>query len=293
MHEFVTDAKRFRVKPGSDVNLSDWHTRDPELSIGKKQANELLANHVEELRSLQERLYAERTQSLLLIFQGMDAAGKDSAIRNILTGVNPAGIRVHNYDKPSPTEYRQSFLQRHWRDLPDSGYVGVFNRSHYEEVVVVRVFPHLLDLRDGHVTPIHEGFWEGRLQDIRWFEEHLRERNRTRVLKFFLHVSREEQFERIKRRLDDPAKHWKFDSRDLDNRSHWDKYQFAYARAIEATSTANAPWFIVPADRKPVARLIAMELIVKTLAEMNPQFPAPQVDLVQFKKAIHMHDGIT
>lgn len=272
-----------RVKQGETVDLSKCPTDDPVFLLSKKQADERLGEVVDELRILQERLYADRSQSLLLIFQGMDAAGKDSAIRHILTGINPAGVRVHNYDKPSRDEYRQSFLQRHWLDAPVSGHIGVFNRSHYEEVVVVRVFPSLLKLRETHVEPGDEGLWAGRFEDIRAFEEHLFKRNRTHILKFFLHVSKQRQLQRFRERLEDPTKHWKFDERDIENREQWDAFQVAYAQAIEATSVDYAPWFIIPSDRKFAARLMIAKIILGKLRQMDPQFPHPKVDLQVFK----------
>ena len=235
---------------------------------------------------LQHRLFAESSRSLLLIFQGMDASGKDSTIRHVTTGLNPAGVHVHAYGVPTQEDLEQSYFQRHWRDLPSQGRIGVHNRSHYEEVVVTRVHPTLLKLRGFEVSAANESFWQDRFEDIRSFERHLTRQGHTAILKFFLHVSKKEQLKRLVERLDDPEKNWKFEISDVRERLHWDDYQIAYEKAIAATSTSDAPWFVIPADQKRFARLAIAEIVVDRLTEMDPHFPDAEVDLEKAKSAL-------
>ena len=241
---------------------------------------------VERFADLQHRLFAERSRALLLIFQGMDASGKDSMIRHVTTGLNPAGVRVHAYGVPTQDDLQQSYFQRHWRDLPAQGYIGVHNRSHYEEVVVTRVHPHLLKLRGFDIETIEDSFWENRFEDIRSFEQHLTRQGHTAILKFFLHVSKEEQLKRLVERLDDPEKNWKFELSDIRERMYWDDYQFAYEQAITATSTEAAPWFIIPADQKRFSRLAVAEIVVGQLERMDPNFPDVELNLAKAKRAL-------
>ncbi|MEN0068620.1 MAG: PPK2 family polyphosphate kinase [Myxococcota bacterium] len=223
-----------------------------------------LAEQVDALRKLQRAFYADGRTALLLIFQGMDASGKDSTIRRVLTGVNPAGCRVVSFGPPSPEELRHDFLWRCVRELPAKGQIGIFNRSWYEDVTIVRVHPEGLDLR--------EDTWTSRLRSIREFERHLAD-NGTVVLKFFLHLSREEQARRLLSRIDRPSKNWKFDNSDIAERAHWDDYQAAYQAALAATSRPEAPWYVVPADDKPFARLQVAQTVVEVLRHLKPRFP--------------------
>lgn len=235
---------------------------------------------------LQHRLFAENSRALLLVFQGMDASGKDSMIRHVTTGLNPAGVRVHAYGVPTQDDLEQSYFQRHWRDLPAQGYIGVHNRSHYEEVVVTRVHPTLLQLRGFDVAAINDAFWLDRFEDIRSFERHLTRQGHTTILKFFLHVSKEEQLKRLVERLDDPEKNWKFEMSDIRERLYWDDYQFAYEEAIAATSTKAAPWYVIPADQKRFARLTVAEIVVDRLTQMDPHFPDAELNLEKAKRAL-------
>lgn len=216
----------------------------------------------------------------------MDASGKDSTIRHVTTGLNPAGVRVHSYGVPTVDDLNQSYFQRHWRDLPAQGYIGVHNRSHYEEVVVTRVHPTLLTLRGFDEVAAKASFWQERFEDIRSFERHLARQGHTTILKFFLHVSKEEQLKRLIERLDDPEKNWKFEFSDANERMYWDDYQTAYEEAIVATSTPIAPWFVIPADQKRFARLAVAEIVVSRLAELNPRFPTTELDLEKARRAL-------
>ncbi len=274
------------VQPGTRIDLSKLPTSPSVFSLSKKKASDLLRVCVERLSDLQTRLFAERAQSLLLIFQGMDASGKDSTIRHVTTGVNPAGIRVHSYGVPTKDDLAQSYFQRHWRDLPIQGNIGIHNRSHYEEVVVTRVHPALLKLRGFKTSAADESFWQERFEDIRAFERHLTRQSRTSIIKFFLHLSKDEQLKRLIERLDDPNKNWKFDISDVRERLYWDDYQHAYNEAITATAIEQAPWYVIPADVKRFARLAVAEIVVEKLIAMNPQFPAPAANVEKAKRAL-------
>ena len=266
--------------------MSKRATRQPGFTLGKQEAQKQLKEIVGRFAELQHRLFAEHSRALLLVFQGMDASGKDSMIRHVTTGLNPAGVRVHAYGVPTQDDLEQSYFQRHWRDLPAQGYIGVHNRSHYEEVVVTRVHPTLLKLRGFDIEAIEESFWEERFEDIRSFERHLTRQGHTTVLKFFLHVSKEEQLKRLVERLDDPEKNWKFELSDIRERQYWDEYQSAYEAAIKATSTGAAPWFVIPADQKRFARLAVAEIVVAQLEQMDPLFPDAELDLEKAKRAL-------
>ena len=263
-----------RIEPGSVVDLFALPTRSALAERRPGALKRMLRKRVKRLASLQEKLYAERRRALLLVFQGMDAAGKDSNIKYVTSGVNPQGFLVTNFGPPSSEELRHSWLQRHWEALPGRGSIGIFNRSHYEEVVTLRAQPDLLARRNLPRHQIDESFWQQRFDDIVNFEEHLSS-DGTAVIKFFLHISKEEQRRRLRRRLDKPAKYWKFDPSDLRARSLWDDYQHAYAAAIAATSTMAAPWYVIPADSKPAARVLVASIIVATLKAMAPSFPPP------------------
>ncbi len=274
------DRTEFRVEPGSTVHLDALHACAELAALRSKQLRKLLTEQVRRFARLQERLYAESSRALLLVFQGMDAAGKDSTIKHVTSGVNPQGFRVTNFTRPTFKEMEYSWLQRHWPALPERGRIGIFNRSHYEEAVTLRVHPDLLAARKLPPQPVDDNFWQERLRDIVAFERHL-VRNGTTVVKFFLNVSKEEQRRRLIGRLNRPAKNWKFDPSDLAARQHWDAYHRAYEAAFEATSTAEAPWYIVPADSKPAMRLIVASIIVETLTAMAPEFPKPDAKLLQ------------
>ena len=273
----------FRVEPGCPVHLDALPTLPELATLRRRKLRDLLTEQVRLFSRLQERLYAESRQALLLVFQGMDAAGKDSTIKHVTSGVNPQGFRVTNFTRPTFKEMEHSWLQRHWPALPERGRIGIFNRSHYEEAVTLRVYPDLLAARKLPPQPVDDNFWRERLRDIVAFEQHLA-RNGTTVVKFFLNVSKEEQKQRLVDRLNRPAKHWKFDPSDLAARNRWDAYHQAYEAAFEATSSVEAPWYIVPADSKPAMRLIVAHIIVETLAAMAPEFPKPDAKLQQ---AIH------
>jgi PPK2 family polyphosphate:nucleotide phosphotransferase len=265
--------KRYRIEDGKNFRLKDIDPRDTGgLAIGKDGAEDLLKDGVKALSQWQEKLYAEDRWSLLLIFQAMDAAGKDGAIEHVMSGVNPQGCMVTSFKQPSAQELDHDFLWRTTKALPERGRIGIFNRSYYEEVLVVRVHPNILDgqkLPKGLVT---DRIWQERYESIRDFERHMG-RNGTSVLKFFLHVSEEEQLDRFLARIEEPGKRWKFSMGDVAERKLWDKYQESYEEAIRATATPHAPWYVVPADKKWFARLVVARAIVETLERLNPQFP--------------------
>ena len=263
----------YRVSPGTSVDLADIAT-EPTLAQQPKSAlRRRLRKRVKRLAALQEKLYAERRQALLLIFQGMDASGKDSTVKNVTSGVNPQGFVITSFGRPSADELRYSWLKRHWTALPERGRIGIFNRSHYEEVVTLRAQPNLLAGRAAAKVPPDEDFWRRRFNDINAYEDHLAS-DGTTIVKFFLHISKDVQRQRLLQRLDDPSKRWKFDPSDLLARRYWDAYQRAYGAAIAATSTAIAPWYVIPADNKPAARVLVASIVVATLKAMAPRFPA-------------------
>ena len=267
------DNDRFRVEPERRLRLHDRPTRVKPYYADKDQYVEFLAAQVEELRDLQARLYADNRYALLLIFQAMDAAGKDGVIKHVMSGVNPQGCQVHSFKHPSTEELDHDFMWRTMRALPERGRIGIFNRSYYEEVLIVRVHPEILRAQN---LPPESGkgdkLWERRYQTIRTTEKHLH-RNGTCVLKFFLHLSKEEQRKRFLERIDEPDKNWKFASGDIRERGYWKDYVKAYEAALAATSTRHAPWFAVPADDKRNARLIVASTIVNALQRLDLQYP--------------------
>ena len=273
-------AEDYRVPEGAAPDLAALPTRSPLAALGNKKLRTMLQGQVTRFAALQERLYAESRRALLLVFQGMDAAGKDSTIKHVTSGVNPQGFRVANFTRPTFKEMEYSWLQRHWPALPERGRIGIFNRSHYEEAVTLRVFPDLLAARKLPPQPVDDNFWQERLRDIVAFERHLA-RNGTTLAKFFLHVSKKEQKKRLLGRLNDPAKNWKFDPSDLVARARWNEYQHAYEAAFGATSTKEAPWFVVPADHKGAMRVIVAAIVIDTLAAMAPRFPKPDPKLLE------------
>ena len=268
-----------RVGSGHGFRLADHPTGNPAPDLfDKATGRALLGLGVTELSEMQEALYANATWSLLLVFQAMDAAGKDSTIKHVMTGVNPQGVTVTSFKQPGPEDLAHDFLWRVHRHAPARGTIGIFNRSHYEEVLVARVHPEVLErqnlppsLRDG------KRFWDHRLEDIAAFERHLG-RQGTRVLKFFLHVSPEEQRRRFIDRLDEPDKNWKFSPADLAERARWGDYMEAYEAAIRATATEAAPWYVVPADHKWLMRLIVVAAVVEALRALDLQPPRVSED---------------
>lgn len=255
-----------------DFRIGDVDTHPPEDIPGKNHLRERLAELAEELDELQRRFYARDQHALLLIFQAMDAAGKDSTIRAVMTGIDPAGCYVHSFKQPREDELEHDFLWRTTLRLPSKGMIGIFNRSYYEEVLVVRVHPEYLKAQRLPEAKATDKFWEQRLESICDHERHLA-RNGTVILKFWLNVSREEQRQRFISRLEEADKHWKFSEQDVVESQHWDQYMQAYERALNATSKPWAPWYAIPADDKPYMRVCVAEIIVDTLKRMNLDYP--------------------
>ena len=252
--------------------IPDSSTKPPLESPGKKEAKKQLKNVVEELYELQKTLYAHDKYSVLCIFQAMDAAGKDGTIRAVMTGINPAGFQVHSFKQPSKEELDHDFLWRTTKSLPERGRIGVFNRSYYEEVLVVRVHPKILGYQKLPTAPNIDEIWENRYQSIRDHEKHLAH-NGIVILKFWLNVSKEEQKQRFLARLEDPEKHWKFSTGDVEERGFWDDYMVAYQDAINATSRPWAPWYAIPADDKPYMRLQVAKILAENLKNLGLTYP--------------------
>jgi len=266
------DADDFRVKPNQTVNLKAWPTRVDDLYASKEDYRAALADHIARLSDQQQKLYASDTHALLLIFQAMDAAGKDGVIRHVMSGVNPQGCEVTSFKHPGGAELEHDFLWRAYRALPERGRIGIFNRSHYEDVLIVRVHPELLGAEGFDPAQADDKFWDERYHSIRGFERHLGANN-IHVLKFFLHLSKEEQRKRFLARIDEPEKNWKFSQADLTERGFWGDYRRAYEQALSETSTKSAPWFIVPADDKPNARLIVSHIVLDALDRLKLSWP--------------------
>lgn len=266
-------TKDFRVTPGETVDLKQWPTKVKSVYESKKQYKKLLEEQTEELSSLQRLHYASNRYALLLIFQAMDAAGKDGTIRHVMSGINPQGCQVFSFKQPSAEELDHDFLWRSNRRLPERGRIGIFNRSYYEEVLIVRVHPELLRNQG---LPEHllaaDTLWKERYRSIVDLEDHLH-RNGTRVVKFFLHLSKEEQRERFLDRIDEPDKNWKFSLSDVEERKHWNQYMRAYEDCLTATSTAHAPWHIIPADSKKNARLIVSQILMEEFHDLKMEYP--------------------
>lgn len=266
-------AKDFRVRPGENIKLKEWPTKVKPFCKSKKRYHKLLAEHVAQLSSLQRLHYASNHYALLLIFQGMDAAGKDGAIRHVMSGVNPQGCEVFSFKPPSAEELEHDFLWRTTRRLPQRGRIGLFNRSYYEEVLVVRVHPELLSSQSLPDELLDEKtIWQERYRSIVDWEEHLH-RNGTRIIKFFLHLSKDEQAKRFLERIDEPDKNWKLSVADIKERKLWEHYMRAYEACLRATSTTAAPWYVVPADDKENARLIISQIILDTLKQLRMRYP--------------------
>jgi PPK2 family polyphosphate:nucleotide phosphotransferase len=284
------NIESFRIAEGTKVNLKNHPTDFTGDYLDKDAAKQDLEQNVKRLAELQDVLYAQNIHSLLIVFQAMDAAGKDGAIEHVMSGVNPQGCHVVSFKAPSPEELDHDYLWRCTKNLPERGKIGIFNRSHYEEVLVVRVHPQILQ---GQQLPDEvkndPNIWQNRFRQIRNFESHLEE-NGTRVIKFFLNVSKEEQKKRFLARIEQPEKNWKFSSGDAKERGHWDDYMNAYCEAIAATSTEKSPWYIIPADKKWFTRLAVSEVIVQTLKSMKLHYPQvtddDRADLIEAKKLL-------
>jgi PPK2 family polyphosphate:nucleotide phosphotransferase len=266
------NSKDFRVREGEDVNLKKWPTNVEPVYKSKEQYQKLLGDHVVQLSSLQELLYASNRYAVLLIFQAMDAAGKDGAIKHVMSGVNPQGCQVFSFKHPSPDELQHDFLWRTTRDLPERGQIGIFNRSYYEEVLIVRVHPEILRSEGLLGAPRDEKpVWHDRYRSIVGLERHLHG-NGTRIVKFYLHLSKEEQRKRFLQRIDEPE-NWKFSLADIEERKFWKDYMMAYEECLGATSTSDAPWYVVPADDKQNARLIVSKIVLDTLEGLEMAYP--------------------
>ncbi len=266
-------SKDFRVKEGDKVNLKKWPTLVDPVYHSKEEYQELLEEQARELSALQQLHYASNRYAVLLIFQAMDAAGKDGVIRHVMSGVNPQGCQVFSFKHPSVTELEHDFLWRTTQSLPERGRIGIFNRSYYEEVLIVRVHPEIL-LGQGLTDPAlnEDSVWEDRYRSIVDLENHLY-RNGTRIIKFFLHLSEEEQRKRFLDRIDNPEKNWKFSLADIEERKFWKQYMFAYEECLSATNTKIAPWYVVPADDKENARLIVSRIILDTFKALEMSYP--------------------
>ena len=265
------DPEDFRVPEDSKFRTDKWPTRVNPFYKSKDEYQDMLRDHTARLDAQQQLLYASDQNAVLLIFQAMDAAGKDGVIRHVMSGINPQGCQVFSFKHPSASELAHDFLWRTTRDLPERGKIGIFNRSYYEEVLIVRVHPEILR---GENLPDDGGkkIWEHRFRSIRDFERHLHA-NGTRIIKFFLHLSKEEQRKRFLARIEEPDKNWKFDESDMAERGFWKDYMHAYAQCLEATSTQDSPWYAVPADDKQNARLIVSQIVLETLEGLKMRYP--------------------
>ena len=283
------NSKDFRVRPGEKVKLQAWPTAVKSICNSKKAYRKFLEDHVEKLSALQNLHYASSRYALLLIFQGMDAGGKDGAIRHVMSGVNPQGCEVFSFKQPSEEELKHDFLWRTTRHLPERGRIGIFNRSYYEEVLVVRVHPEILSNQGLPAELLDEkSIWKERYRSIVDLEEHLH-RNGTRIIKFFLHLSKGEQRKRFLERIDEPDKNWKFSLADLQERKFWRRYMDAYEDCLNATSTHHIPWYIVPADDKDNARLIVSRIVIAALDDLKMAYPKTTAKRRRELKSIRDH----
>ncbi|MDR3454900.1 MAG: polyphosphate kinase 2 family protein [Rhodoferax sp.] len=280
------NATDFRVREGDKVNLKKWPTIVDPVYKSKEQYQELLSEHVAQLSSQQQLLYASNRYAVLLIFQAMDAAGKDGAIKHVMSGVNPQGCQVFSFKHPSPAELQHDFLWRTTRDLPERGRIGIFNRSYYEEVLIVRVHRNILRSEGLPDTPRDDkALWRDRYRSIENLERHLHD-NGTRIVKFYLHLSKDEQRRRFLERIDEPEKNFKFSLADIEERKFWRHYMKAYEECLSATSTSAAPWYVVPADDKENARLIVSRIVLDTLEGLKLAYPKTSAERRQELLAI-------
>jgi PPK2 family polyphosphate:nucleotide phosphotransferase len=267
------NSSDYRVREGKKVDLKKWPTSVAPAYKNTRQYRELLKDHVKALSAQQELLYAANSYAVLLIFQAMDAAGKDGAIEHVMSGVNPQGCQVFSFKHPSATELNHDFLWRTTRDLPERGRIGIFNRSYYEEVLIARVHPEILRAEGlPHQLRDEKNIWRDRYRSIVNLESHL-DRNGTRIIKFFLHLSKDEQRKRFIDRIDDRDKNWKFSTADVEERKFWNQYMRAYEKCMSATSSKHAPWYIVPADDKHNARLIVSRIVLDTIDGLQLSYP--------------------
>jgi len=278
MKAFQEYLETLSVTPGKTVNLKkDFHTDFDSKMFNKEEGEELLRMGLEQIAVMQDKLYAHNEYSMLIVLQAMDAAGKDGAIKHVMRGLNPSGVKVHSFKAPSATELEHDYFWRHYKTLPARGEIGIFNRSHYEEVLVTRVHPEYIVGQNipgiNSVKDIKKSFWQKRFEQINRFEKNLFE-NGTIVLKFFLHVGKDEQKKRLLDRIDDPSKNWKFDLGDLKERQYWDNYQEAYADMLQATSTSYAPWFVLPADDKWFTRLCLAGIMYYQFEKLKIDYPS-------------------
>ena len=283
------DIDNFIVNDGKKISLSDYPTLFKKKDITKEEGELLIQRDIEELALLQDVLYAQNNHAVLIVIQAMDAAGKDGTIKHIMSGVNPAGVKITSFKSPSITELDHDYFWRHYAALPAKGEIGIFNRSHYENVLVTKVHPEFV-LNEMHskvksVKDVNKQFWQDRYKQICRFEKNLSE-NDTTILKFFLNVSKDAQKSRFLDRIDDPKKNWKFSTADLKERAYWDDYQSAYENAISKTSTKSAPWFIIPADEKWYTRYVVGHIICSELKKLNLAYPKiPDIEKAALLKA--------
>ena len=283
-------VKKFRIDKGDKFRLADMDPGDTcGLDFEKDEAKAMLAESTERLGDLQQRLYAQDRWAVLAIFQAMDAAGKDGAINHVMSGVNPQGVQVFSFKAPTSLELDHDFMWRCAINLPERGRIGIFNRSYYEDVLVVRVRKELLQRQRLPPELVTKNIWDERFADIRAFERYLA-RNGTLVLKFFLHISKEEQRRRFLDRIEEPAKRWKFNMGDVDDRKRWDQYMDAYQDVIRNTARPDAPWYVIPADNKPFARLVVADAMVDAMERLNLEFPKVEgpalAELMKVRKAL-------
>lgn len=275
MGSFKVDLQKYEVSSGEQFSLKNYSTA-PESAISKKESKSIIKQNVREMRDIQERMYANRGHSALFVFQAIDAAGKDGTIERLVTGINPQGVKVHSFKKPTEEELSHNFLWRVQKKLPANGMIGVFNRSHYEETLVVRVHPqYLIPQRiPGIKSPqdVTEALWQRRFKMIRNFEDNLVNTG-TIVIKFFLYVSKEEQKKRLLKRISEPEKHWKFKIDDVQEREHWSDYVHAFEESIKHTATEQAPWYVIPADDKDTMRALVTSIAREKLEAIKPDWP--------------------
>jgi PPK2 family polyphosphate:nucleotide phosphotransferase len=285
------NSKYYRVQEGDTVHLKKWPTLVDPVYKSKEHYQEILQDHVAQLSAQQELLYASNQHAILLIFQAMDAAGKDGAISHVMSGVNPQGCQVFSFKHPSAIELQHDFLWRTTRDLPERGRIGIFNRSYYEEVLIVRVHPEILR-SEGLPDPPRddEALWRHRYRSMVDLEKHLNESG-TRIVKFYLHLSKEEQRKRFLARIDEPEKNWKFSMADIEERKFWKHYTKAYEECLSATSTRHAPWYIVPADDKQNTRLIVSQIILDTFESLG--LSHPKIDDARRKELLEIRKQLT